>query len=157
MFIFHLFQSCSTFGIQCFGILINKGQNSYLIFRFQEKIIYFFIFSGWVSTTFACESSWIICEVVSVQLTWTRKRLIVRQCFYLILNIFHITINCMSVKMIIFWITWVHFSWFYFWSAIFWNHIHLFNVYWYFAFSFEVMFLLIFPSLPVAGWVSIEV
>ena len=135
----------------------------------MSKLIPYFLFPGKMYLIFAFSSvgshKLLLANCVGSFVKWflfnslglEKIRLIVRQCFDLIINIFHITVNCMSVNMIIFWITWVHFSWFYFWSAIFWNHIHLFNVYWYLAFSFEATFLFIFPSSPVAGWVSIEV
>ena len=134
----------------------------------MSKLILYFLFPGKMYLIFAFSSvgshKLLLANCVGSFVKWflfnslglEKIRLIVRQCFDLILNIFHITVNCMSVNMIIFWITWVHFSCFYFSSPIFRNHIHLFNVYSYLAFSFEETFLFIFPFSPVAGWVSMD-
>ena len=132
----------------------------------MSKLIPYFLFPGKMYLIFAFSSvgfhKLLLANCVGSFVKWflfnslglEKIRLIVRQCFDLIINIFHITVNCMSVNMIIFWITWVHFSWFYFWSAIFWNHIHLFNVYSHLALPLEETFLFIFPSSPVAGSIS---
>ena len=134
----------------------------------MSKLIPYFLFPGKMYLIFAFSlvgsHKLLLANFVGSFVKWflfnslglEKIRLIVRQCFDLILNIFHITVNCMSVNMIIFWITWVHFSLFYFWSPIFWNPIHLLNVYSYLAFCFEETSLLIFLSSPVAGWVSMD-